>query len=65
MTLRLLAQIEGCVVRPWSEADKSELQRIANDREVWRSLTDQFPHPYTEADAAFWVQHTGTVNGPR
>jgi RimJ/RimL family protein N-acetyltransferase len=42
-----------------SKADQSQLQRIANDREVWRNLTDQFPHPYTDADAAFWVQHAG------
>lgn len=59
MTLRLLTEIEGCVVRPWGEADRAELVHIANDREIWRNLTDQFPHPYTEADAAFWVRHAG------
>lgn len=57
MTPRLPTEIESCVLRPWSERDKAELVQIANDREVWRNLTDLFPHPYTEADAAFWVQH--------
>lgn len=26
----------------------------ANNRKVWRNLTDMFPHPYTEADADHW-----------
>jgi len=57
MTLRLPTEIESCVLRPWREDDKTELVGIANDREVWHNLTDQFPHPYTATDAAFWLKH--------
>lgn len=28
----------------------------ASDRDVWLNLRDQFPHPYTRADAEAWVQ---------
>lgn len=43
-----------CVVRDWSRSDKKSLLRHANNRNVWRNLTDRFPHPYTDADAEGW-----------
>lgn len=36
-------------------SDRDELVQIANDREIWRNLTDRFPHPYTAADAEEWL----------
>jgi [ribosomal protein S5]-alanine N-acetyltransferase len=27
----------------------------ANNRNVWRNLTERFPHPYAEADAEAWI----------
>jgi RimJ/RimL family protein N-acetyltransferase len=57
MTLRLPTELRGCVLRRWLPADKSELVGIANSRAIWRNLTDLFPHPYTPADADFWVDH--------
>ena len=44
-------------VRRFREADARTLARHANDRDVWRHLRDRFPHPYTDADAAWWVSH--------
>jgi RimJ/RimL family protein N-acetyltransferase len=44
-----------CVLRPWRTSDESSLALHANDRDIWRNLRDQFPHPYTAADAAGWV----------
>jgi ribosomal-protein-alanine N-acetyltransferase len=44
-----------CVLRPWRAGDETSLVRHANDREVWRNLRDQFPYPYTLADAAHWI----------
>jgi len=35
--------------------DKPALVHNANNRKVWRNLADVFPHPYTEADANFWI----------
>jgi RimJ/RimL family protein N-acetyltransferase len=60
MEIRLVTEIEGCFVRSWQIADKDELVRIANKRQIWRNLTDLFPHPYTEADADFWIAHANT-----
>jgi len=57
MTIRLPTELEGCFLRSWSETDTHELVGIANNREVWRNLTELFPHPYTEEDARFWVRH--------
>lgn len=45
----------GCSLRPWTNEDKLDLVHNANNRKVWRNLTDMFPHPYTEADADFWI----------
>jgi RimJ/RimL family protein N-acetyltransferase len=44
-----------CLLRPWSAGDEASLVRHANDRDVWRNLRDQFPHPYTPADAEGWI----------
>ena len=44
-----------CVLRPWREGDEPSLVRHANNYEVWRSLRDRFPRPYTRADAEWWV----------
>ncbi|RJS22645.1 GNAT family N-acetyltransferase [Corallococcus sp. H22C18031201] len=46
-----------CVLRPWRLGDEASLVQHANHREVWSSLRDRFPHPYTEADAAWWIGH--------
>jgi RimJ/RimL family protein N-acetyltransferase len=51
----LPTSLAACLLRSWSQADKSHLVRNANDRNVWRNLTDSFPHPYTEADAERWI----------
>lgn len=44
-----------CTIRDWRPEDKTSLVRAANNRNVWRNLKDSFPHPYTEADADFWL----------
>jgi len=44
-----------CVLRPWRAGDEASLVRHANDREIWQNLRDQFPYPYTSADAESWV----------
>ncbi len=53
-----------CRLRPYVPADQAGLVLIANDRQVWRNLTDRFPHPYTNADAAAWVAVCQAQEGP-
>ena len=53
-----------CIVRDWQPADKPSLVRSANNRNVWRNLTHRFPHPYTEADADFWLAQIAKTRPP-
>jgi RimJ/RimL family protein N-acetyltransferase len=43
-------------LRPWRTGDEASLVRHANEREIWLNLRDQFPHPYTLADAEGWIR---------
>ncbi len=45
-----------CRLRPFSVADREGLAEVANDRRIWRNLTDRFPHPYTLQDADEWIR---------
>ncbi len=42
-------------LRPWRPADRAELAEQANHFEIWRNLTNRFPHPYTLRDADDWI----------
>lgn len=53
-----------CVVRDWKLSDKASLVRVANNRNVWRNLTHRFPHPYTDADADFWISRVMGMSKP-
>lgn len=56
--MELRTDLQDCVLRPWAASDKRNLVRYANNRAVWRNLLDSFPHPYSKADAEFWIAHT-------
>jgi RimJ/RimL family protein N-acetyltransferase len=43
-------------VRSWERRDAAALVRHANSRRIWRNLRDQFPYPYTVADADLWIR---------
>jgi RimJ/RimL family protein N-acetyltransferase len=42
-------------LRLWQRGDGDAIVQHANDYEVWRSLRDRFPHPYTPDDAEAWL----------
>jgi len=46
---------ERCRVRRYRVEDADELGAVADDFLVARWMTRAFPHPYTRADADFWV----------
>jgi RimJ/RimL family protein N-acetyltransferase len=50
----LQTELPDCCLRPWRREDKPALVQHANNRNVWRNLTEMFPHPYTESDADAW-----------
>lgn len=47
----------ACILRPFVAGDAPALARHADDHGVWRHLRDRFPHPYTLADAEWYVAH--------
>jgi [ribosomal protein S5]-alanine N-acetyltransferase len=47
--------IEGWTLRAWRRSDAAALARHANNVEVWRWMSDSFPHPYTREIAEHWV----------
>ncbi len=44
-------------LRKLAEADKYNLAKYANNREIWINLTDSFPYPYTLADAEKFIEY--------
>jgi ribosomal-protein-alanine N-acetyltransferase len=45
-------------IRPWRLDDAESLAKHANNRNVWLSLRDKFPHPYTSEDARKFLEAT-------
>lgn len=50
-----------CTLRHWKQGDEHSLVRHASNRRVSRNLRDEFPSPYTLADARWWIQHAATL----
>lgn len=48
-------QGEGFVLREWNPGDCASLAVNADNFNVWINLRDGFPHPYTAADAASFI----------
>lgn len=42
-------------IRPWHVSDAAAMADCANNIKIWRNMTDRFPHPYTVADADWWI----------
>ena len=50
--------LQRSTIRPWRMEDAKSLARHANNRKVWLSLRDKFPHPYTSEDARKFLEAT-------
>lgn len=51
----LATALDGVRLRPWRSGDQGALVALADDRRIWRNMTERFPHPYTRADADRWL----------
>ena len=51
-------------VRDWRRADREALLLYADNRNVWRNLTHEFPHPYSAADADAWLARVDAMLEP-
>jgi RimJ/RimL family protein N-acetyltransferase len=45
----------GGLIRSWGPGDEDSLVREADNRNIWRTVRDRFPHPYTRAHAEAWI----------
>jgi RimJ/RimL family protein N-acetyltransferase len=48
--------LAGWRLRPWRDDDAPALAQHANNVNVWRWMSDRFPHPYTLEIAQQWVR---------
>lgn len=49
---------DGFLLRPFRGGDADGLLAVADDARVTRWMSSRFPHPYTRADAEFWISKT-------
>ncbi|OQR88094.1 hypothetical protein ACHHYP_07574 [Achlya hypogyna] len=49
----------------WDPAYKADLVRHANDAEVAKFMSGRFPHPYTEANADWYLNYATTTTSER
>ena len=52
--------LQRCTVRPWRLDEAESLARHANNRKIWLTVRDLFPHPYTIQDAHEFLQRAMT-----
>lgn len=43
-------------IRSWRPGDEEVLPELANNRRIWRNLTNRFPHPYGHDEAVEWIR---------
>lgn len=55
---------DGFLLRPFQITDKQALAKHANNEKVSNNLRDRFPHPYTEADAEWFISFVLQDNDP-
>lgn len=46
---------DRCTLRPFRPADATSVAQHANNRRIWLSLRDGFPHPFAIADAEQYI----------
>jgi RimJ/RimL family protein N-acetyltransferase len=56
-------KLKRCTIRDWHLDDAESLARHANNRKVWITLRDRFPHPYTINDAKEFLQRATNEQG--
>jgi len=49
----------------WTKQDIDGLVQYANNINVWNTLRDMFPHPYTKKDAEHWIKINESISPPQ
>jgi RimJ/RimL family protein N-acetyltransferase len=58
--MSVLLSSATCRVRGFEPGDAPSLARMGDNRAIWLNLRDRFPHPYTERDAAWYIDFVRT-----
>jgi len=56
-------RLQRCKIREWRLDDATSLAKHANNRKVWITLRDRFPHPYTAEDAKNFLERVTKDQG--
>jgi ribosomal-protein-alanine N-acetyltransferase len=56
-------KLKRCTIRDWRPDDAEPLAKHANNRKVWITLRDRFPHPYTIEDAKSFLERAVANKG--
>jgi RimJ/RimL family protein N-acetyltransferase len=56
-------KLERCAIRDWRLDDAESLAKHANNRKVWLTLRDRFPHPYGIDDAKEFLARATNEKG--
>ncbi len=51
-------------LRRWQAGDEPALVKYANNDQIFKNLTDDFPNPYTWKDAEDWIKLCDTETNP-
>ena len=51
------------IIRNWSKSDIPALAKYLNNKKIWDNCRDSLPCPYTEEDAARFIESTKCQNG--
>jgi len=54
--------IENVKLRPWNMDDLENLLKYADNVAIAGNMTDQFPHPYTAANAKAFIENAAASN---
>jgi len=65
MDVHVPLDIAGFHLREYHEDDVPRLCVLAGDYEIWRRVTDRFPHPYADAAALRWLDAQAEFEPPR
>ncbi|HNL82678.1 MAG TPA: GNAT family N-acetyltransferase, partial [Chitinophagaceae bacterium] len=53
--------MDNIILRPWKKEDAQALAAIANNKNIWNNVLDNFPSPYTVTDALQWINRESAI----
>jgi ribosomal-protein-alanine N-acetyltransferase len=65
VSLELPLSLTGMALREHRARDIPRLCALADDYEIWRRVSDEFPRPYDAAAALRWIEDQAAYDPPR